>query len=172
MTVRHPMADTGRVTSEADAPAHAARPPQRRMRLAGAVAGIAAIVAAVAVAVPTLQGDPAPVAETLTTARSLTVTIAPAVIPMSDAELAALLDRPADLGALQQPGRLGSCLGGLGYPTSTAILGAETVDINGRASVVLLVGAENPRLITVLAVDTQCSAADTGLLADTVIPRP
>ena len=166
------MTDTDRVTSEADAPAHAARPPQGRVRVAGAVAGVAAIVAAVAVAVPTLRSGPAPAAESLTTARSLTVTIPPAVIPLSDDELTALLDRPAHLGPLQDPGRLGSCLGALGYPTATVILGAETVEINGRSAVVLLVAAEDQRVVNVVAVAAQCSAADTGLLADTVIPRP
>jgi hypothetical protein len=134
--------------------------------------GIAAITAAIAVAVPTLRDGPAPAAGTLTTARSLTVTIPPAVIPLSDADLAALPDRPARLGVLGEPGRLGSCLGGLGYSTSTAVLGAETVDINGRAAVVLLVAADDPQTMNVLAVAAYCSAADTGLLVDTVIPRP
>lgn len=164
---------TTEVKAGAGIPAHAVRPPQRGLRLAGAMAGLAAIGAAIAVAVPTLRSGPAPAAETtLTTARLLTVTIPPAVIPLSEAELAALLAQPVHLGALGHPGRLGSCLDGLGYPTSTVILGAETVQINGRSAVVLLVGADDPRVINVLAVAAQCSAADTGLLADTVLARP
>jgi len=167
------MTDTGRVgTSTADSPAHAARPPQHRLRAACAAAGIVAIVVAIGVAVPTLLGGSAPAASTLTTARSLTVAVRQAAVPLSDTELIALLDQPAELGALGDPGRLGSCLSGLGYPTSTAVLGARTVTINGRAAVVLLIGADDPGMINVLAVTSHCSVAATGLLADTVVPRP
>lgn len=167
------MTDTGRVgTSAADSPAHAARPPQHRLRLAGAAAGIVAIVVAIGVAVPTLVGGSAPAASTLTTARSLTVAVPQATVPLTDLQLLALLDRPADLGVLREPGRLSSCLSGLGYPMSTAVLGAQPVDINGRAAVVLLVGADDPGMINVLAVTPHCSVADTGLVADTAVARP
>jgi hypothetical protein len=152
--------------------AHSARPAHRGLRLAGAAAGVAAIAASIGVAVPTLLGGPAPAAGTLTTARYLTVAVAPAVIPLSDAELADLVGRPLHLGVLEDAGRLSSCLGGLGYPASTAVLGAETVEINGRSAVLLLVAADDPSVVNVLAVATHCSVADTGLLADTDIPRP
>lgn len=166
------MPDTGGVGTSADSPAHAARPPQHRLQIAGAAAGVAAIVVAIGVAVPTLLGGSAPAASTLTTARSLTVAVPQAVVPLTEPQLLALLDRPADLGVLREPGRLSSCLSGLGYPVSTAVLGAAPVEINGRAAVVLLVGADDPGMINVLAVTPHCSDADTGLLADTAVPRP
>ncbi|CAN5172815.1 hypothetical protein BH11ACT7_BH11ACT7_11740 [soil metagenome] len=140
--------------------------------MVGATAGVVAIAAAVAIAVPTLQGGSAPAANTLTTARSLTVSVPQAAVPLTERQLSALLEQPADLGALGAPGRLSACLGGLGYPSSTPVLGATPVDINGRPAVVLLIAAEDPRLIDALAVGPYCSGADTGLVADTVVPRP
>ena len=139
--------------------------------MAGALVGVVAIAAAVAIAVPTLQGGSAPAASTLTTARSLTVTVPQAAVPLTEAELTALLQQPVDLGELHVPARLGSCLGGLGYPTSTQVLGAQTVEINGRPAVVLLIAADDPGLLNAFAVSPHCSGADTGLLADTVVPR-
>jgi hypothetical protein len=136
-----------------------------------ATAGVAAIVVAIAVAVPTLLSDPAPAAGTITTARSLTVEVPRAVIPLSGTELGELLQRPAELGTLQEPARLTSCLAGLGYPTGTAVLGGRTVEINSRPAVVLLLEGDHPGVVSVLAVAPQCSVAHTGLMADTAVPR-
>ncbi|AQA03057.1 hypothetical protein BVC93_12135 [Mycobacterium sp. MS1601] len=149
-------------------PAHAARPP---LRVAGALAGLVAIVVAVVVAVRAFSGDPAPAADTLVTARSLTVTIPQHVVPLTADELADLQTQPPDLGVLAQPARLSSCLAGLGYPSATEVLGARPVEINGRPAVVLLLAADDPALVTALAVTPQCSVANTGLLADTTVPR-
>lgn len=134
--------------------------------------GVAAIAVAIAVAVPTLLSDPAPAASYLTTARSLTVTIPRAVIPLTDEELVALLQQPPDLGRLQSPARLASCLSGLGYPTTTEVHGARPVEINGRPAVVLLLAADHPGVLNALAVAPQCSVAHTGLVADTTVTRP
>lgn len=128
---------------------------------------------AVGLAVPALLGQATlPATSTLTTARSLTVEVPVAVIPLSAAELADLVDAPADLGALTDRARLASCLAGLGYRSSTPVLGARRTQINGRPVVMLLLTADDPALVNVLAVTPQCSTADTGLLADTTIPRP
>jgi hypothetical protein len=141
------------------------------------VAGVGAIVAAAAVAVPTLSADhaaddPAPGAATITTARLLTVTVAQATVPLTGAELLDLLDKPAELGDLDDPMRLGSCLTGLGYSPDTAVLGGTPTEINGRPAVVLLLAADDPGLLTAFAVAPRCSAALTGLVADTTVARP
>lgn len=142
------------------------------MRPAGVVIGIAAIAVAIGVSVPTLLSDAAPAAGTLTTARSLTVGVPRAVIPLSGAELGALLHQPPDLGSLRDPSRLASCLSGLGYPITTAVQGARPVEINGRPAVVLLLESEQPGVVNALAVAPQCSVAHTGLFADTTVTRP
>jgi hypothetical protein len=128
--------------------------------------------AAVGLSVPSLGSDPAPAASSITTARSLTVTIPRAIIPLSADELAALLQQPPDLGPLRDPSRLASCLGGLGYPTLTTVHGARPVEMNGRPAVVLLLPAEVPGVFDALAVAPHCSMAHTGLVADTTVTRP
>lgn len=136
------------------------------------IVGAGAALAAVAVAVPTLLRDPvAPTTGTLTTARSLTVTIPAAVIPLTEAELLAMLDSPPQLGPLQDPARLTSCLDGLGYPDAGYLLGARPVEINHRPAVVLLLRDDDTMVINALAVSPQCTAAHTGLLADTTVTR-
>ncbi len=150
-------------------PAHAVRPPGTRLRTAGVLAGVSAIAVAIAVAVPSLGGDPAPAAGTVVTARSLTVTVPQNRVPLSEDELTALLRSPAELGPLGAAARISSCLDGLGYSSGTAVLGARPVDINGRPAVVLLLPADEPAVVAALAVSPQCSAADTGLIAETVV---
>jgi len=152
-------------------PAHAARRPGTRLRTAGVLAGVSAIAVAVAVAVPSLRGDPAPAAGTVVTARSLTVTVPQNRVPLSEDELTALLRSPAELGPLGAAARLSSCLDGLGYGSGTAVLGARPVEINGRPAVVLLLQADDPAAVAALAVSPQCSAADTGLIAETSVRR-
>lgn len=164
-----PVRDTDGVQPEP--PAHAARPPGTRLRTVGVLAGVSAIGVAVAVAVPSLGGDPAPAAGTVVTARSLTVTVPQNRVPLSADELAALLRAPAQLGPLAAPARLSSCLDGLGYGSGTAVLGARPVEINGRPAVVLLLPADDPAVVAALAVSSRCSAADTGLLAETTVGR-
>ena len=56
---------------------------------------------------------------------------------MQQSELLALLDRPADLGALTDPVRLRACLTAAGLPGSVAVLGADTMNVDGRPVVVL-----------------------------------
>ena len=86
-----------------------------------------------------------------------------------------LLDRSPDYGPrggpLNDPARRASCLSGLGYPASMRVLGAQPVDINARPGVVLVLPGETPASLTVFAVSLNCSAADTGLLVSTQVPR-
>jgi hypothetical protein len=102
------------------------------------------------------------------------------VIPLSQSEILGLLDRSPDFGpvggplasSLNDPQRRASCLSGLGYPASTRVLGARPLEINARSGVVLVLPADTPDSLAVFAVALNCSAADTGLLANTQIPRP
>jgi hypothetical protein len=151
-------------------PRHAARPGIDRLRLAGALAGCAAVLVAVAVGVIELNRAPqAPAVATYTTAREITTRSDP--IPLSADQLHALLVSPLDYGALTDPLRRAACLRGLGYPADTPLLGARPVQIAGRDAVVLIVLGEQAHTFDVFAVPTTCNAADTGLLARTVLPQ-
>ncbi|WP_196760132.1 hypothetical protein [Mycobacterium avium] len=55
---------------------------------------------------------------------------------------------------------------------SVGVLGARPVAINARPGVVLVIPGDSPHVLTVYAVSPNCSAADTGLLANTEVPRP
>ena len=66
------------------------------------------------------------------------------VIPLSAAEIIGLLGRAPDYGPLDDPSRRASCLGGLGYPASTQVLGARPIEINARPGVLLVLPADTP----------------------------
>jgi hypothetical protein len=151
---------------------HAARPHLRPARVAAGVAGVAAVLAAIGFGTAALVNEPAPAPSTPTTALHITVSTPPPAIPLSAAEIAALLGRAPEYGPLADPSRRASCLGGLGYPASTRVLGARPIDINARPGVLLVLPADSPADLAVFAVALNCSAADTGLLASTQIPRP
>ena len=95
----------------------------------------------------------------------------PATVPLSAAEIVGLLTRPPDLGVLGDARRRSSCLSGLGYAASAALLGGRQVDINGAPAVVLVLPGDTPDSVAALAVRPNCSSADTGLIADTQIRR-
>lgn len=160
---------------DSDAPAswrrlsHAARPASRTLRVTAAAAGGLAAVAAATVGSVALLRTPATGSDGVTAARKITV--AAPVIPLSDSELVGLLDRPPDFGSLADPTRRASCLAGLGYPASTPVLGARRVRIEDRDAVVLVLAADTPDDLAVVAVPGTCSAANTGLLADTTVRR-
>ena len=151
--------------------AHSTRPGMPGPRVVAAVAGVAAALAAVGVGTAALMMTPAP-APTPTTAQHITVSARPTVIPLSAAQILGLLDRTPDFGALSDAARRSSCLSGLGYPVSTQVLGAQPIDINGRPGVLLVLPGDTPDVLTAVAVGPNCSSADTGLLADTVVRRP
>jgi hypothetical protein len=156
--------------------AHSARPHVRPARVAAGVAGLAAVLAAIGFGTAALLNAPAPTPSTEVTAEHITVSTPPMVIPLSQSEILGLLDRSPDFGPvggpLNDPQRRASCLSGLGYPASTRVLGARPIEINARSGVVLVLPADTPDSLAVFAVALNCSAADTGLLANTQIPRP
>ncbi len=151
---------------------HSARPRIRPTRVAAAAAGVCAVLAAIGFGTSALLSAPAPTPSTPTTAEHITVSTPPMVIPLSAAEIIGLLGRAPDYGPLGDPSRRASCLGGLGYPASTQVLGARPIEINARPGVLLVLPADTAADLAVFAVALNCSAADTGLLASTQVPRP
>ena len=136
------------------------------------VAGVGAVLAAIGVGTAALITAPGPTPSTPVTAEHITVSTPPMVIPLSQDEILGLLDQSPDFGPLGDPARRASCLSGLGYPAATQVLGARRVEINARPGVVLVVPGDTPHSLAVFAVALNCSAADTGLLANTQVPRP
>ncbi|BBZ50392.1 hypothetical protein BST25_18145 [Mycobacterium heidelbergense] len=156
--------------------AHSARPRVRPARLAVGVAGVGAALAAIGVGTAALVHAPGPTPSAPVTAEHITVSTPPPAIPLSPAEIVGLLNRSPDFGApggpLSDPPRRASCLGGLGYPASTRVLGARPIEINARPGVLLVLPGDTPDNLAVYAVAPNCNAADTGLLANTQVPRP
>jgi hypothetical protein len=151
--------------------AHSTRPPVRPGKLIAGIAGGCAALAAIGFGTVALLRAPEPAPSADPTANHITVSTPPMVIPLSNAELLGLLHEPADYGPLSDPARRASCLSGLGYPASTRVLGGRAVDINARPGIVLVLPGDAPDTLAVFAVSLNCSAADTGLLANTEIPR-
>jgi hypothetical protein len=147
------------------------RPARIPVGLAGLVGLVAAAVAAW-LGTAALITAPAPTQSRPTTAEHITVSRPPRTIPLSDQQILALLDNQPDFGPLADPQRRTSCLAGLGYPSNARVLGARPVQIGGRPAVLLLLPADTPGAVTALAVAPNCSAVDTGLLADRIVNRP
>jgi hypothetical protein len=152
--------------------AHSVRPHIRPVRLAATVAGVGAVLAAIGMGTAALINAPRPAPSTPVTAEHITVSTPPMTIPLSQAEILGLLNQSPDYGPLSDPARRASCLSGLGYPGSTQVLGARRIEINARPGVLLVLPGELPGNLAVFAVALNCSAADTGLLANTQVPRP
>lgn len=151
---------------------HSARPHIRPARIIAAAAGLCAVLSAIGFGTVALLHAPEPVPDTPGDVEHITVSTPPMEIPLSHSEILGLLDRSPDYGTLSDPARRASCLTGLGYPASTQVLGARPVEINARPGVVLVIPGDSPRILAVFAVSPNCSAADTGLLANTQVPRP
>ena len=158
--------------------AHSARPPIRPGRLIAGIAGLGALVVAIGLGTSALLNEPSPTSSTQATADHITVpgpAAGPtAAIPLSHAQILELLNHSPDYGthgALEEPPRRASCLRGLGYPTSTSVLGARPIEVNSRPAVLLVLPGDTPQDVAVFAVGLNCSAVDTGLLASTRIPR-
>ncbi|OBK93902.1 hypothetical protein A5645_17685 [Mycobacterium asiaticum] len=169
--VRTDLAAAGATSSAQPRAVHAARPPVRPARLIAGIAGLCAVVAAVAVGTTALLHEPPSTASTPATADHITVSTPVPLIPLSDQEIRALLHRAPDFGALANAAQRASCLAGLGYPASVQVLGAQPVDVNARPGVVLVMPGDTPDTVIAYAVALNCSAADTGMLASTAIPR-
>jgi hypothetical protein len=151
---------------------HSARPGIRPARLVAGVAGAVAVLAAIGVGTAALINAPEPTPSSQPTAEHITVSTPPQVIPLSQAEIVGLLHQKPDYGPLSDQARRASCLSGLGYPASTQVLGARPIEINARPGVLLILPGDTPENLSVFAVALNCSAADTGLLANTQVPRP
>jgi len=52
------------------------------------------------------------------------------------------------------------------------VLGARPVDMNGRPAILIVLPADTPRMVLALVVEPDCSAAHSGLLANTLVTRP
>lgn len=161
------------VSNHATGPAdHSARPHLRPARTVAAAAGVCAVLAAIGFGTVALLHAPQPAPDTPGDVEHITVSTPPMEIPLSQPDILGLLDRTPDFGALSDPARRASCLSGLGYPASTQVLGARPVEINARPGIVLVIPGDSPHILAVFAVSPNCSAADTGLLANTQVPRP
>jgi hypothetical protein len=150
-------------------PGHRARPPITRI---SAVAGVAAAVVAVALGTAMIVRTPVAANDHGPLAKQITLSAAPPTVPLSVPQIVSLLSRRPDLGLLSDAHRRASCLSGLGYPASVAVLGAQPVDINGRPAVLLVLPGDQPGDLSALVVRPDCTSADTGLIADTSIRRP
>jgi len=176
VTARISAALTSPDSAPGGAPTHSARPHTRPARTIAAAAGVFAVLAAIAVGTAALLRAPTPMPSTPATALHITVSTPPMVIPLTQHEIWDLLGRAPDYGPLGSPlgdpARLASCLGGLGYPASTPVLGARPIEINAHPGVLLVVAADTLDKLAVFAVASSCSAADTGLLASTQVSHP
>ncbi|MCV7102006.1 hypothetical protein H7I01_16810, partial [Mycobacterium palustre] len=137
-----------------------------------AVAGIGAALAAIGLGTAALITAPEPTPSTPATAEHITVSTPPMTVPLAPSEIVALVHQSPDFGPLSDASRRASCLTGLGYPAAERVLGARPIEINARPGVLLVLPGDTPDSLSVFAVATNCSAADTGLLASTQVPRP
>jgi hypothetical protein len=174
--IAEPLGSAGPSGSPSGGAAHSARPHLLPGRVAAGVAGLCAVLAAIGIGTAALIDAPTPIPGTSITAEHITVSTPPMVVPLSQAEILGLLDHSPDYGPvggpLNDPSRRASCLSGLGYPASTQVLGARPIEINARPGVLLVLPGDTPNNLAVFAVALNCSAADTGLLANTQIGRP
>jgi hypothetical protein len=143
-----------------------------RVRLAVALAGLAAVGAAIWLGTSALLTPPAPTPSRPTTAEHITVSRPPMAIPLSDQQILDLAGQQPDFGRLADPQRRASCLAGLGYPADANILGARPVQIGDRSAIVLVLPGDTAATVTALAVTEACSSVNTGLLADRTVHRP
>jgi len=161
---------THTVTPASTGPAaHARRPAIRRGRLIAAGAGVAAVLAAVGLGTAALLKSTGPAASTLTSASLITVTPR---MPISSRELNGLIARSPDFGPLADPKRRAACLSALGYSGSVQVLGAQTLQVDGKPAIVLVLPGDQPDVIVGVTVSANCSSVDTGLIADTTVRRP
>lgn len=148
----------------------AVRHPPSRLRTVAAAAGLAAVVAAGAVGTTMLvRIDPSRPPDAGRPASHVPMSGTSGGVPLSDAQILALLTRPPDLGTLVNPQRRVSCLSGLGYPTGTSVLGARPLDVRGNPGELLLLPGDASGRINAVVVAPNCSAVDTGLLAGTMV---
>ena len=151
------------------APTHSARPTPR-WQLIALVAGVCAAVVGAVVGGLMLTRQPTPTWAAGPTAESITRQATE--LPLSNPQIVDLLSERPDYGTLADPAERASCLSGLGYSGATAVLGARPVDMNGRPAILIVLPADTPRMVLALVVEPDCSAAHSGLLANTLVTRP
>ena len=169
------------------APAHSGRPPASLRPFAAVVGGLALLVG-VGLGTAALLRSPDSGRSTPESARLITAPQTPFV--RSVAQIESLLHKPPDYGPLRDSARRASCLAGLGYRAGTTVLAAEPIEVGGERGVLLVfsdegadAGSSRPHGTSPLAepaatglvavvVAERCSAADTGLLAETTLARP
>ncbi|ORB31165.1 hypothetical protein [Mycolicibacterium parafortuitum] len=147
------------------------RPALSRTQRIALALGIAAAAVATVIGARMLTHDPVPMFPPGPTASQITVGTAHPPFPLSEAELRTRLQAPADLGPLADARRRTACLGALGYPPGTDVLGGTQLEVLGRPTVLVLIAGTAPGEVTALTVDSGCSAADSGLLAQTTFTR-
>jgi len=165
------------VPASSDTPTHAVRigrsqpfsPSQFRGKRLAAAIGLVAALAAIGVGTEALVTSGNEVSSNPTSANLITV--GPRV-PLSPQQLSALVGKVPNFGALTDAKKRASCLKGLGYPASMQVLGAEPIQINGSAAIVLVMPGDRPTELIALAVSPNCRTASTGLIADTTVTRP
>ena len=135
----------------------------------GALVGAAAAIVAIGLGTAMLIRTPAAGPNANPTAQRITVTPS---IQLAAAQIAALTHQSPDYGALSDAARRASCLAGLGYPASAQILGAAPERAADRQGELLVLAGDNPGVLVALLVQPDCSAADTGLIADTTVTVP
>lgn len=145
------------------------RPP--RLRTVAVIAGVAATVVGIGLAVATLGGDDA-VPSARDTVDRITATAGPGDFPVPAAQIYRVIDGPVDAGPLAAPQRLSACLTALGHPPGTTALGARPVRVADRAAVLLVLPGDDPRDVTAAVVDPTCGAGGDGLIATTTLRRP
>jgi hypothetical protein len=145
------------------------RPP--RLRTVAVIAGVAATVVGIGVAVATLGGDDA-VPSARDTVDRITATAGPGDFPVPAAQIYGVIDGPVDAGPLAAPQRLSACLTALGHSPGTTALGARPVRVADRAAVLLVLPGDDPRDVTAAVVDPTCGAGGDGLIATTTLRRP
>lgn len=170
-----PAAVTARVGAALQAasahPAHSIRRPRLRwLQVIGLVIGLGAVLVGIIVGASMLARGPSPPLSAGPTAERITVS-RPA-IPLSESQIVGLLSRAPDYGPLADPQRRAGCLDALGYAPTTPVLGAQPVDMYGRPGVLMLLPGDTAKAVVALVVEPNCTAAHTGLLADTVVTRP
>ncbi|SHT86321.1 hypothetical protein [Mycobacteroides abscessus] len=166
---------------------HRRHPAAKRRWLAYSGAGLAAAAcAAVAITVVAQDNQRASQTTTAVAGPSLSQQIAPktaapvapelpargavgqTAFPLSGNEITALVGRAPAFGELDDAARRASCLTGLGLSASTPVLGAQTLDIDGSA-VLMVLPAERPGELLAVAVRPGCSQTDPQRVAQTRI---
>ncbi|WP_078312417.1 MULTISPECIES: hypothetical protein [unclassified Mycobacterium] len=164
---------------------HRRRPAAKRRWIAYSSAGLAAACVAITITVVAQNNHRASEATTAV-GPSLSQQIAPktgapaapelpaqsalggASFPISGNEITALVGRTPAFGDLEDASRRASCLTGLGFSASTPVLGAQTLDIDGPA-VLMVLPAERPGELLAVAVRPGCTQSDPQRVAQTRI---